>query len=62
MGFRIDGVLQRFGEPGNTQDEARVRMETMIANLTEAYRQSITKLEWMSEETKQQALDYGLKV
>jgi len=38
------------------QDEARVRMETMIANLQEAYRQSITGLDWMSEETKQQAL------
>jgi len=38
------------------QDEARVRMETMIANLQEAYRQSITELEWMSEETRQQAL------
>jgi putative endopeptidase len=31
-------------------------METMIANLKEAYRQSITNLEWMSEATKQQAL------
>jgi endothelin-converting enzyme/putative endopeptidase len=38
------------------QDEARVRMETMIANLQEAYHQSITGLDWMSEETKQQAL------
>ena len=38
------------------QDEARVRMETMIANLVEAYRQSITNLDWMGEETKQQAL------
>ena len=38
------------------QDEARVRMETMIANLKEAYRQSIMELEWMSEETRQQAL------
>jgi len=38
------------------QEEARARMETMIANLVEAYRQSITGLEWMSEETKQQAL------
>jgi len=38
------------------QDEARIRMETMIANLKEAYRQSITELDWMSEETKQQAL------
>jgi len=39
------------------QDESRVRMETMIANLKEAYRQSITNLDWMSETTKQQALD-----
>jgi putative endopeptidase len=38
------------------QDESRIRMETMIANLKEAYRQSITELEWMGEETKQQAL------
>jgi putative endopeptidase len=38
------------------QDEARVRMEIMISNLKEAYRQSITKLDWMSEETRQQAL------
>jgi endothelin-converting enzyme/putative endopeptidase len=38
------------------QDESRVRMETMIANLIEAYRQSIIALDWMSEETKQQAL------
>ena len=38
------------------QDESRVRMETMIANLVEAYRQSIIALDWMSEETKQQAL------
>jgi putative endopeptidase len=38
------------------QDEARVRMETMIANLKEAYRRSINELEWMGEETKQQAL------
>ncbi|MGD8359658.1 MAG: M13 family metallopeptidase, partial [Lysobacterales bacterium] len=36
--------------------EARARMETMIANLLEAYRQSIQKLDWMSDETKQQAL------
>ena len=38
------------------QEEARARMETMIANLVEAYRQSILALDWMSEETKQQAL------
>ena len=36
--------------------EAKARMDVMIANLVEAYRQSIIELEWMSEETKQQAL------
>ncbi len=39
------------------QEEARERMETMIANLKEAYRQSIINLDWMGEETRQQALD-----
>ncbi|MBT8064138.1 MAG: M13 family metallopeptidase [Gammaproteobacteria bacterium] len=39
------------------QEAARERMETMIANLVEAYRQSINGLDWMSDETKQQALD-----
>jgi endothelin-converting enzyme/putative endopeptidase len=38
-------------------DESRVRMEQMIDNLKEAYRQSILALDWMSEETKQQALE-----
>ena len=38
------------------QEESRVRMEALIANLLEAYRQSISELEWMSDETKQQAL------
>ncbi len=38
------------------REEARERMETMIANLVEAYRQSITALDWMGDETKQQAL------
>jgi len=38
------------------REESRARMETMIANLVEAYRQSILALDWMSDETKQQAL------
>ncbi len=38
------------------QETAKARMETMIDNLKSAYRQSITDLDWMSEETKQQAL------
>ena len=37
-------------------DASRVRMETMIANLLEAYRQSITNLEWMAPATRQEAL------
>ena len=37
-------------------ENAKGRMETMIANLVEAYRQSIIELDWMGEETKQQAL------
>jgi predicted metalloendopeptidase len=36
--------------------QAKARMQEMIDNLIEAYRQSITELDWMSEETKQQAL------
>ncbi|MGK2926140.1 MAG: M13 family metallopeptidase, partial [Lysobacterales bacterium] len=38
------------------REEARARMETMIANLKEAYRQSIMELDWMGDDTKQQAL------
>ena len=38
------------------QEASRERMETMIANLVEAYRQSILALDWMGDETKQQAL------
>ena len=36
--------------------EAKARMDGMIRNLQEAMRQSIGELEWMSEETKEQAL------
>ncbi|HEX5214054.1 MAG TPA: M13-type metalloendopeptidase [Vicinamibacterales bacterium] len=35
---------------------ARARMKTMIDNLIEAYRQSITNLDWMTAETKKEAL------
>ena len=37
-------------------EAAKARMDVLIANLVEAYRQSIIELEWMSEETKEQAL------
>jgi putative endopeptidase len=36
---------------------AKSRMVELVANLVEAYRQSIATLEWMSEETRARALD-----
>lgn len=35
---------------------AKARMQKMVANLLEAYRQSITTLDWMTPATRQQAL------
>jgi predicted metalloendopeptidase len=35
--------------------EAKARMEALVANLREAYREGIDKLEWMGPETKKQA-------
>jgi predicted metalloendopeptidase len=35
---------------------AKTRMETMIANLVEAYRQSISELDWMTPDTRKEAL------
>jgi putative endopeptidase len=37
--------------------EVKARMDVLVANLVEAYRQSITALEWMGEATRQRALD-----
>jgi putative endopeptidase len=37
--------------------EAKSRMVELVANLVEAYRQSITTLDWMSEETRTRALE-----
>lgn len=39
------------------QAESKARMDKMIKNLIAAYEVSITNLDWMSDETKQQALD-----
>ncbi len=39
------------------QAESKRRMDIMIQNLIKAYEVSIKDLEWMSEETRQQALD-----
>ena len=36
---------------------AKERMDELVANLLEAYRQSISELDWMTEETKQRAYD-----
>lgn len=37
--------------------EAKARMQRMVTNLTEAYRQSIETLDWMTADTKKQALE-----
>ena len=36
--------------------DAKARMDELVANLREAYRVSITDLEWMTPETRQRAL------
>ena len=36
---------------------AKTAMDDLVANLVEAYRQSITQLSWMTDETRQRALD-----
>ena len=38
-------------------DTAKSAMDVLVANLVEAYRQSITGLDWMGPETRQRALD-----
>ncbi len=37
--------------------EAKLRMEALVSNLIEAYRISINAIDWMSDETKQKALE-----
>lgn len=37
--------------------QAKERMKTLVANLVEAYRESISGLEWMSPETRKKALE-----
>jgi putative endopeptidase len=41
----------------NYPPEVKARMDALVVNLIEAYRQSITGLEWMSEATRLRALD-----
>ena len=37
--------------------EAKIRMEILVENLLKAYESSITQLEWMGDDTREQALD-----
>ena len=37
--------------------EAKARMDVLVANLVEAYKNSVKALDWMSEDTKAEALD-----
>ncbi|MFT4299368.1 MAG: M13-type metalloendopeptidase [Aeromicrobium sp.] len=53
MGEAVGRMYVRTEYPAS----ARERMGELIANLIEAYRQSISELSWMSEETKAKALD-----
>ena len=60
----VDAVNGNMGEllgqlyvEKHFQAESKQRMDVMIQNLIKAYDASILELEWMSEETKQQALD-----
>ncbi len=39
------------------QEESKVRMDVLIQNLLKAYEVSITELEWVGDDTRQQALD-----
>jgi len=38
-------------------EAAKTAMDVLVANLVEAYRQSITTLDWMTDETRSRALD-----
>jgi len=60
----VDSVNDNMGEllgqlyvERHFQAESKRRMDIMIQNLIKAYEVSIVNLEWMSEETRQQALD-----
>jgi len=53
----IGDALGRLYVEKHFPASSKERMETMVANLLAAYRDSITTLDWMSPETRQQALD-----
>ena len=60
----VDSVNENMGEllgqlyvEKHFQAESKERMDIMIQNLIKAYEVSILELDWMSDETKKQALD-----
>ncbi|MGB8197522.1 MAG: M13-type metalloendopeptidase [Acidimicrobiales bacterium] len=53
MGEAVGKIYVERTYPAEVKD----RMDALVANLIEAYRQSITSLEWMSEATRKRALD-----
>jgi putative endopeptidase len=52
----VGEVLGKIYVARHFPPQAKARMEKLVANLLEAYRQSIMQLDWMSEETKRKAL------
>jgi endothelin-converting enzyme/putative endopeptidase len=51
-----EAVSKRYVER-HFPPESKALMDELVANLLEAYRRSITDLDWMSEETKQRAFE-----
>jgi putative endopeptidase len=52
----LGGLLGRIYVAKHFPPEAKVRMDTLVKNLLKAYEESIQTLDWMSDETKKQAL------
>src|SRR6476659_3707715 len=55
-GMLGEAVSKRYVER-HFPPESKAMMDELVANLLEAYRRSITGLDWMSEETKQRAFE-----
>jgi len=53
MGEAVGRIYVERHFPAN----AKAEMDVLVANLIEAYRQSITELDWMGEDTRQRALE-----
>lgn len=60
VGFVEGAVGESVGEQyvaRHFPPEAKAQMDQLVANLLEAYRQSISELEWMTAETKERAYE-----